>query len=175
MREELIALSRPHMLVVFLTVFSLPVLLVSCEETTEPEEVIDAELLRVTPSHGSVDINPDAEIMIEFGERMDTLSCQNRFGIYHGELNQIPVNMMGQMRGMISGEFHWNHDQTMLTFHPDTSLMDSSMYSICLQEGMQVHHHGQQDHAMDQGHMQGHGFSAGEGIIIHFQTGGHLN
>lgn len=157
-----------------LIILSMAILLVSCEETADPEESNDAELLKVTPAHDSFNIDPNAEITIEFGEGMDTLSCQSRFGVYHGELDEIPVNMMGQMRGMIAGDYYWNHDQTMMTFHPDSTLMDSAMYSICLQEGMQMHHH-DREQTMGQRHMQGHGESVGQGIIVHFQTGGYQN
>ena len=157
--------------IAFFMLIVVTVLFMSCEEATDPDVSTDSELLRVTPAHGSVDIDPDGEITIEFGEGMDTLSCQSRFGIYHGELSEIPVNMMGQMRGMIAGEFRWNPDRTIMSFHPDSTLMDSTMYSICLQEGMQMHHHGQ-DQNMGPGHMQGHGNSASEGIIVHFRTGG---
>lgn len=155
-----------------LSLISIAFLLVSCEEVSDQDESISTELSRITPGNGSIDIDPDADITVEFTEGMDINSCESRFGIYMGELNQIPTGMMGQMHGMLSGQFHWNDDQTMMTFHPDSSLMDTSMYSICLQEGMQAHHHGEGE-MMRQGHMQGHGNSAGDGIIIHFQTGVH--
>jgi hypothetical protein len=173
LKDEEMRMNRTHAVPTLLILFSIAFLLVACEDASDQDETLNAELSRVTPSNGSTDIDPDAEVTVEFTEGMDTNSCEARFGVYMGELDEIPINMMGQMTGMISGQFHWNDDQTMMTFHPDSSLMDSTMYSICLQEGMEMHHHGEEK-MMGQGHMQGHGNAAGEGIIVHFRTGRHI-
>ena len=165
-------LNRGQIKTVLLAIFIVPFVLVSCEEASDQDEALNAELSRITPANGSIDIDPDSEIVVEFTEGMDINSCQSRFGIYMGELDQIPTNMMGQMTGMIAGQFHWNDAQTMMIFHPDSSLMDSTMYSICLQDGMEMHHHGEND-MMGPGHMQGYGNSASEGIIVHFRTSRH--
>ena len=165
-------MNRISAMKLLLVVSSIALLMISCEEVSDQDGAVDGELSKVSPVNGSVDINPDTEITVEFTEAMDPNSCESRFGIYMGELDQIPTGMMGQMHGMLSGQFHWNDDQTMMTFHPDSSLMDSTMYSICLQEGMQLHHHGEGE-MMGQGHMQGHGNSASNGIIVHFRTRAH--
>lgn len=163
-------MNRVNTKAVLLAALSISFLLISCEETADQDEAINAELSRITPTNGAIDIDPAAEITVEFTEEMDITSCQSRFGVFMGELDEIPTNMMGQMHGMMNGQFHWSDDQTMMIFHPDTSLMDTTMYSICLQEGMQMHHHGEGE-MMGQGRMQGYGNSTGEGIIVHFRTG----
>lgn len=141
----------------------------SCEETNDQEELFDAELSRITPVDGAVDIAVDADITVRFTEAMNIASCQSRFGVYMGEFDEIPTNMMGQMHGMMSGQFQWNDDQTIMTFHPDSIFMDSTMYSICIQEGMQMHHHGGGG-MMNMGHMGNHGSRTGNGIISTFRT-----
>ncbi|MBL7024361.1 MAG: Ig-like domain-containing protein [Candidatus Marinimicrobia bacterium] len=143
--------------------------IISCEDTMEQDEVSVAELSRVTPVDGAVNINPDASISIEFTEGMDSSSCQSRFGVFMGDLDEIPTNMMGQMHGMMNGQFQWNDDQTIMTFHPDSMFMDSTMYSICIQEGMQMHHHGGGG-MMNMNHMGNNGSTASNGIISRFHT-----
>jgi hypothetical protein len=144
-------------------------LVISCEDSTKEEETTEAELSRITPIDGSIDIALDASITVEFTEGMDINSCQSRFGVYMGDLGQIPTNMMGEMHGMMAGQFQWNDDQTRMTFHPDSMFMDSTMYSICLQEGMQMHHHGGGG-MMGMNHMNGYGSTVNEGVISKFWT-----
>lgn len=162
-------MKHTKMFVTSIVLLSSMIMIFSCEETSDPTETFDAELSRITPLDGAVDVAVDADITVRFTEAMDVASCQSRFGVYMGELDEIPTNMMGQMHGMMSGQFQWNDDQTIMTFHPDSMLMDSTMYSICIQEGMQMHHHGGGG-MMNMGQMGNHGSRAGNGIISTFRT-----
>ena len=36
----------------------------------------------------------------------------------------------------------WDNEQMTMTFHPDFMLMDSTVYTIWLGEGMETHNHG---------------------------------
>ncbi|MCF7809243.1 MAG: Ig-like domain-containing protein [Candidatus Marinimicrobia bacterium] len=145
-------------------------LFISCEEVSEDMEISTVELSKITPTNGSAGVATDATISVEFTQGMNMNSCESRFGIYMGQLDAIPTNMMGQMHGMLPGQFHWNGDTTLMIFTPDSMFMDSTMYSICLLEGMEMHHHGA-DSTMRMGHMQNHGNGAGNGIISYFHTG----
>ena len=77
----------------------------------------------------------DAAIHVEFTEGMDTNSFQSRFGIYMGNLEEIPTNMMGQMNGMMDGHFQWTDDQTMMTSHPDEHAGNTIMIIIWSLQG----------------------------------------
>jgi hypothetical protein len=148
----------------------LMLLLSACD--TESEEFIP-ELLSVTPTNGAEEISKSTSIEVHFNEPMNIESCESRFGLYMGELSELPMNngMMGGMmngdNGFVHGGFHWNNDSTTMTFQPENMLMDSTMYSICLWEGMQTHRHGEE--MMPTG-MNGYGMEVGNGVISHFLT-----
>ncbi|NQV29941.1 MAG: Ig-like domain-containing protein [Candidatus Marinimicrobia bacterium] len=156
-------------IVLALSILGLGLTLLSCEVASVPEQNEVPELSRITPVDSSIGISIDAAITVEFIEGMDIASCQSRFGLFMADLDSIPSNMMGQMHGMVGGEYHWNDEQTMMTFYPDSTFMDSTMYSICLQEGMQMHHHGG-GNMMNMNHMGSYGSTVGNGIISKFHT-----
>lgn len=156
-------------ILILVSIIGLIFSILSCEESADRDDLAETELSKTTPIDGAVGIALDATIDVTFTEGMDRNSCQSRFGLYMGELDSIPTNMMGQMHGMLPGQFHWNGDTTLMTFLPDSMFMDSTMYSICLQEGMQMHHHGQ-DGMMGE-HMGNHGISTQDGVIVRFMTG----
>ncbi len=133
-----------------------------CEERPQS----NLETVSITPEHGVTNVNKSITIQVEFSESMEPASCESRFGLHIGELNKMP--MMDNMYGDIPGQFHWNTDQTVMMFHPDSTLWDSTMYSICLQEGMMTDEHDAMG-MMTQG-MSGHGMEITDGIITHFTT-----
>jgi len=99
---------------------------------------------------------------------MDTESCESRFGLHLGDLDEMPTMGMGMgMMPGLEGSFHWNHDSTMMNFHPDSMLMDSSMYTICLMEGMESANH---NGTMMLSNMSDHGIQADSGILSKFFT-----
>jgi hypothetical protein len=107
---------------------SLMLLLSACE--TKSEEFIP-ELISVNPADGAEEISQSTSIEVHFNEPMNVESCESRFGLYMGELTELPMNngmMMGGMmnggNGFVHGGFHWNNDNTMMTFQPDDMLMD---------------------------------------------------
>lgn len=129
------------------------------------EEEAAPEITAITPADGAVNVSKTVAVNVEFNEAMHMSSCESRFGLFSGNLESIPTNMTGR----IDGKFTWNEDQTIMTFHADSALMDSAMYSICLQEGMLSHD------AMGEGMMMsgmdGHGMEVAGGIISRFTTG----
>lgn len=129
------------------------------------EEEVAPEITAITPADGAVNVSKTIAVNVEFNETMHMSSCESRFGLFSGNLENIPANMTGRM----DGEFTWNEDQTVMTFHANSALMDSAMYSICLQEGMLSHD------AMGEGMMMsgmdGHGMDVAGGIISRFTTG----
>ncbi len=144
------------------TVFvMLIVLLVGCSLFEEDEAT--PRILSITPPDNANEIAKTVSVEIEFNQEMDTESCETRFGLFQGNLDAIPLNMNGRMHG----EYAWNKDHTMMTFSPDSMLMDSTMFSICLQEGMRMHNHGDD---MMMGGMRRHGMETTGGIITLFKT-----
>jgi len=139
------------------------------------EEAV-AEILSTTPTGGTESVAKTIALKVEFSEPMDTISCQSRYRLYQGELTTFPEGTMMGMAGMQHGEpgqFRWNEDHTEMTFQPDSMLMDSTIYSICLGEGMQAHNHGR---GMGTGmsgmsSMKDYSNNTDGGMIIHFQTG----
>jgi len=112
-----------------LTMLSIALLLlIGCEK----DQQSTVEILSITPADGETNVLKTVKVQVEFNESMESSSCESRFGLFQGVLESIPSNMMGSMEG----EFTWNDDHTMMTFHSDSMLMDSTMYSICLEEGM---------------------------------------
>ena len=134
---------------------------IGCEnETDEP----DLNILSVTPKDGATGVAKTVAIQVDFTESMNTESCESRFGLHEGELTEMP--MMGMMNGL-DGSFHWNSDSTMMTFQPDSMLMDSTMYTICLMEGMQTADH---DRTMMLSDMSDNGDQVDNGIFSKFFT-----
>jgi len=150
-------------------ILGLALTITSCEDAVDQEDTAEVNLSKIVPADGSLNVAPDASIRIEFTEGMDINSCQSRFGVYMGDLDDIPTNMMGQMHGMMTGQYQWNDEQTVMIFYPDSMFMDSTMYSICLQEGMRMHHHGGGG-MMGMNHMSNNGSAATNGIISKFRT-----
>ncbi|MFQ6616985.1 MAG: Ig-like domain-containing protein [Fidelibacterota bacterium] len=132
----------------------------------QEEEGTVPEILSISPADGATGVARTTAIEVEFSDPMDRESCESRFALVHGEITSLP--MMGGMMGDIHGEFHWDEDDMMMTFHPDSTLMDSSDYSICLWEGMQ-NRDGSWE--MTMGGMRPHGMESEGGIISHFTTG----
>lgn len=140
------------------------------------EEAAVTEIVSINPVDESIGVAKTAAIVVEFSEPMDTSSCQSRYRLYQGELTSFPEGAMMGMMGMMGGQhgepgqFHWNDDHTEMTFQPDSMLMDTTLYSICLGEGMQAHNHGG-EMGMGMSGMMGHGKHTEGGVISHFQTG----
>ncbi|MFQ6610327.1 MAG: Ig-like domain-containing protein [Fidelibacterota bacterium] len=126
-----------------------------------------AEIVSVSPADGERNVLKTVDIQVEFSETMDPSSCESRFGLFPGDLENIPVNMMGSM----NGDFSWNRDYTIMTFQGDSMLMDSAMYSICLQEGMMSNDG--MGNGMMMSNMNGHGMEVSDGIISKFVTKNH--
>ncbi|GEM_PF-1058489 len=122
------------------------------------------EIVAISPADGAANVARTTNVLVQFNEPMDKSSCESRFGLFVGDLDTIPADIMGRMHG----EFTWNADQTVMSFHPDSLLMDSTMYSIYLQEGMMAKDsHG--DGMMISG-MKRHGMEMTDGIISRFTT-----
>jgi len=145
-----------------LLIISLGLWTLGCED----ENKVTAEILTISPGDGETNVSKTSAIQIQFSESMDMQSCESRFGLHIGELIEMP--MMDNMNGYIPGQFHWNTDQTVMMFHPDSTLMDSTMYSICLEDGMMSDEHGSMGMMMQV--MSEHGMEIIGGIITHFKT-----
>ncbi|MBC8403135.1 MAG: Ig-like domain-containing protein [Candidatus Marinimicrobia bacterium] len=139
----------------------LTVLVVGCSLVDDDEAT--PRILSITPPENANEIAKTVSVEIEFNQEMDTESCQTRFGLFQGNLDAIPVNLNGRMHG----GYTWNNDHTMMTFTPDSMLTDSTMFSICLQEGMRLYNHGG---GMMMGGMRNHGMETTSGIITLFKT-----
>lgn len=138
-------------------------LVTGCE--TEEEETAVPEILSITPADGATGVARSTAVNVEFSDPMDRESCESRFALMHGEMTSLP--MMGGMMGDIEGHFEWDERGMMMTFHPDSTLMDSSVYSICIWEGMQSLHGSRE---MTVGGMRQHGMQTEGGIISTFTT-----
>ncbi|NOZ04180.1 MAG: Ig-like domain-containing protein [FCB group bacterium] len=122
------------------------------------------KIVTIDPANGATNVETTTAVQIEFNRSMDAESCESRFGLHEGELTEMP--MMGMMGGM-DGTFHWNSDSTMMTFQPDSMLMDSTMYTICLREGMQTANH---DGTMMMSGMDDYGDQVENGVFAKFLT-----
>ncbi len=138
-------------------------LLVGLTACNTNDIIPQTEIQSIQPVDGATGVSRTTSIEITFSEPMDTESCESRFGLFQGFMEEIPGNMAGTM----AGQFQWNKNQSMMTFDPD-SLVDYTMYSICLQEGL-ITMEGDED-MMSEG-MMDHEASVAGGIIATFQTG----
>lgn len=120
------------------------------------------EILSITPPDGASDVAKTTSIQVEFSEPMHTQSCESRFSLHMGQHTSISMMIQG-----LQGHFAWNDDESVMTFHTDSTLTDSTMYSICLKEGMETHHHGG---SLMMSGMMGQGMESEGGIISHFET-----
>jgi len=145
-----------------ITVIFLSLLFVGCSTNNNNSEA--PEIVSVSPAQDETEVPVTTDITVTFNESMDVESCQTRFALYQGEYHQMPA----QMNGM-HGQFHWSDDRTQMIFSPDSMLMDSSMYSIMLQEGIRMHHHGGGNSMMGP-HMDDYGDTVEDGIITRFTT-----
>ena len=132
-----------------------------CEDSPAAD---NPEILSIEPANGATGVSKTTAVKVTFSDPMDTESCESRFGLHMGELTEMPA--MGAMTGM-SGSYSWNSDHTEMMFQPDSMLMDSTMYTICLMEGMEMErNHG----TMMMGGMMDHGNQVDEGILSVFTT-----
>ncbi len=132
-----------------------------CEDSVATDT---PEILSIEPANGATGVSKTTAVKVTFSDPMDTESCESRFGLHMGELTEMPA--MGAMAGM-SGSYSWNSDHTEMMFQPDSMLMDSTMYTICLMEGMEMEgNHG----TMMMGGMMDHGNQVDEGILSVFTT-----
>ena len=145
------------------TTISMMLILILGLLTLGCEDDVSSEILSITPPDGATSVAKTTEIKVEFSEAMDKMSCESRFALIMGDLNDMPVDFNDGMHGT----FDWDANQSMMTFHPDSALMDSAMYSICLKEGMEMHEH---SGGMMGSGMSGHGSSVTGGVISKFET-----
>jgi hypothetical protein len=132
-----------------------------CEDSVATDT---PEILSIEPANGATGVSKTTAVKVTFSDPMDTESCESRFGLHMGELTEMPA--MGAMAGM-SGSYSWNSEHTEMMFQPDSMLMDSTMYTICLMEGMEMEgNHG----TMMMGGMMDHGNQVDEGILSVFTT-----
>ncbi len=132
------------------------------------------EITSITPADGSLQVARGTEISVSFSNSMDISECQSRFGLFHGELEQIPEDFSSS----VTGAFSWNDNNTIMTFYPDSSLDANTMYSICLKEGMLMEHEHSSMMDSDHGHsndmmtgdMHISGLKVSGGMIIKFTT-----
>lgn len=139
------------------TVLILGMWTVGCEDNPS------SEIVSISPSNGSRGVAKTTEIKVEFSESMNEMSCESKFALIMGNLEDMPSDF----DHAISGTFNWDEGQSIMTFHSDSTLMDSVMYSICLKEGMEMHGNGM---GMMMSSMSGHGSSTVNGIISKFET-----
>ncbi|MBL7052259.1 MAG: Ig-like domain-containing protein [Candidatus Marinimicrobia bacterium] len=133
--------------------------LIGCD-LTDDESI--PKIASITPSNGATLVEKSAPIVVEFTEPMNTGSCQSRFHLHMDE-----ITSMEEMTDGLSGNFSWNNGQTVMTFQPQSQLLGSSMYSICIQEGMMSSN--QNCNVMMSG-MMGWGNEVNGGIICVFTT-----
>ncbi len=135
-------------------------------DATAPQDGVTPQVVAVYPADASVDIATDTSIVVTFDRPMDTASCESRFYAYEGAMGQMGHMMMHQQRGL-NGTYSWNQDHTEMTFQPDSTFSDSTMYTYHLEEGMENHEHG----SMMMSGMMGMGTDTDDGIICTFSTG----
>ncbi|MFQ6612755.1 MAG: Ig-like domain-containing protein [Fidelibacterota bacterium] len=140
-------------------------LLNGCEDTG----TVKPEVVSISPENGANQVSKSTAIEVRFNQPMDTGSCESRFGLHIGELTEMPMmDMMGgSTLGDVAGQYTWNDDLTVMMFHPDSGLIDSTLYSICLMEGMESEDH---QGTMMMGGMMDHGSMLGDGMVTHFTT-----
>ena len=131
-----------------------------------PEETADPALLSVYPADGAMAVPSDTTIIVYYSEPMDTATCEARFYAYHGDGSGMGHMMMHNQQEM-TGSFMWNEDHTEMTFHPDSSFMDSTMVTFHLEEGMEAHQSSR--HLMMAG-MSSWGMATDDGIFCTFTT-----
>lgn len=132
-----------------------------CEDTPA---TATPEILSIQPANGATGVSKTTAVKVTFSDPMNTESCESRFGLHMGQLTEMPA--MGAMAGM-DGSFSWNSDHTEMMFQPDSMFMDSTLYTICFMEGMEMEgNHG----AMMIGGMMDYGNQVDEGILSTFTT-----
>ncbi len=132
-----------------------------CEDTSSADT---PEILSIQPANRVTGVSKSTAVKVTFNDPMDTKSCESRFGLHLGELTAMPA--MGTMAGM-TGSFSWNSDHTEMMFQPDSMLMDSTMYTVCLMEGMEMEDH---NGSLMMGGMMDHGNQVDDGILSIFTT-----
>jgi methionine-rich copper-binding protein CopC len=80
----------------------------------------------VTPVPGSVDVDTNTDITIEFDQSMQG----NIYAALYG------ADMSGLFGSVVSGTWSWSQDSTQLTFTPDSSLNPGTRYTIRVGGGM---------------------------------------
>ncbi len=123
-------------------------------------------VLSVYPPDGALAVPADTSILVTFDMPMDTASCEARFFALEGNMVDSGHMMMHTQAGM-PGHFNWNEDYTEMMFHPDSILMDSTMYTYHLESGMESREHGG---PMMMSGMRSHGREFDDGIISTFTT-----
>ncbi len=123
-------------------------------------------VVSVYPADGAMAVPADTSILVTFDMPMDTASCEARFFAFEGDMVNTSHMMMHAQAGM-PGHFVWNEDFTEMMFHPDSILMDSTMYTYHLESGMESREHGDQ---MMMSGIGNHGRKLDDGIICTFTT-----
>ena len=118
----------------------LMVIMAGCSEM-DPDSGPAPSVLSVYPADGAVAVPSDTSIHITFDMPMDTASCEARFFAFGGNMVNTS-HMMMHAQAEIPGHFNWNDDFTEMMFHPDSILMDSTMYTYHLESGMESREYG---------------------------------
>lgn len=137
-----------------------------CSEM-DPDSGSAPRVLAVYPADGVVAIPADTSILVTFDMPMDSASCEARFFAFEGNMVNTS-HMMMHAQAEMPGHFNWNEDYTEMMFHPDSILMDTTMYTYHLESGMESREHS--DRMMMMG-MRIHGREIDDGIICTFTTG----
>lgn len=141
------------------------VIMGGCSETGQDSGPAPT-VLSVYPADGALAVPVATSILVTFDMPMDTASCEGRFFAFEGNMVSTSHMMMHAQTG-IPGHFHWIEDFTEMMFHPDSILMDSTMYTYHLESGMESREHGDQMMMMG---MRIHGQELDDGVICTFTT-----
>jgi hypothetical protein len=159
MKTYIVSPGMSMLLMVLLVIMS------GCSEM-DPDNGPAPSVLLVYPIDGAVAVPADTSIHVTFDMPMDTASCEARFFAFEGNMVNTNHMMMHAQAGM-PGHFNWNQDFTEMMFHPDSILMDTTMYTYHLESGMESREHGDQ---MMMSGMRIHGRELDDGIICTFTT-----
>jgi hypothetical protein len=90
----------------------------ACSDGTQSAGTQEAALVSVTPRGGSMSVNPNAPIEIEFDSRMA-----------NGTEQFCAVHVGGLDGAEVAGRWEWSQDRHVLTFAPDQPLRTSMQHT----------------------------------------------
>jgi hypothetical protein len=115
----------------------------ACSDGTQDAGTQEVALVNVTPRGGSMSVNPNTWIEIEFDSRMGN-GMEQFCAVHMGELDG----------GEVAGRWEWSPDRHVLTFTPDQPLGTSMQHTLHVGGGItdaDGHHMDFDQHGVDMG------------------------